>query len=258
MGRRPRFIIGTSGYSFADWVGPFYPPEATQREMFSHYVRAFSTVELNFTYYRMPAACTLQKLADKSPEGFVFWVKANQEITHKGNRKVAGEFLEGLSPLRDAGKLAGVLMQFPQSFHRTPESRKYLAAVVEEFASTRSAVEFRHSSWQAPETLASLRKRNVTLVVPDVPDIASLYHSPAAATTATGYLRLHSRNASKWYSGGADRYDYSYSRQELDAIAKEWSALRDSPDDVYVFFNNCHGGQAALNAQEFQRILQSL
>jgi len=258
MAQGRKFIIGTSGYSFTDWVGTFYPPEATQREMFSYYVQAFSTVELNFTYYRMPVPNTLEKLAGRSPAGFTFWVKANQELTHKGNLAIAGEFVEGLSPLRDAGKLAGVLVQFPQSFHRTPDSRKYLADVVENLASVPLAVEFRHSSWQTPETLASLRQRKVTLVAPDVPDIASLYHSPAAATTTTGYLRLHSRDASKWYTGGADRYDYSYSPDELKQIAEEWSALKEPLDEVYVFFNNCHAGQAARNAQEFHRIVAGL
>jgi uncharacterized protein YecE (DUF72 family) len=258
MALRAQFIIGTSGYSFADWVGTFYPPDVTRRDMFAHYARAFSAVELNFTYYRMPTARTLEALARKSPAGFTFWVKANQELTHKGNRSISGEFIEGLSPLRDARKLAGVLMQFPQSFHRTGENRKYLAAAIDDFSSLPLAVEFRHASWQTEATLAGLRERNVTLAVPDVPDIASLFHSPAAATTNTGYLRLHSRDASKWYAGGSDRYDYGYSPEELKEIAAEWAELDEPLDKIYAFFNNCHGGQAAQNAQEFQRIIESL
>ena len=258
MRRERTFIIGTSGYSFDDWIGTFYPPQTAKREMFAHYVGTFSAVELNFTYYRMPVPRTLEALARKSPAKFTFWVKANQELTHKQNRAVAAEFVEGISPLRDAAKLAGVLMQFPQFFHRTGDNRKYLASVIEDLSAAPLAVEFRHSSWQAQQTLASLRERNVTLVVPDVPAISSLYRSPAAATTPRGYLRLHSRDAPKWYAGGSKRYDYSYSQEELRQIADEWAELDEPLDEVYVFFNNCHGGQAAQNAQEFQRIVSSL
>jgi uncharacterized protein YecE (DUF72 family) len=251
-------IVGTSGYSFEDWVGTFYPPGTRKQDMFARYVQVFPAVELNFTYYRMPTQRTLEALARRSPADFTFWVKANQELTHKHNRAVAGEFIDGLQPLRDAGKLAGVLMQFPQSFHRTVENRKYLAAAIRDFAATPLAVEFRHCSWEAPATLDGLRERNVALVVPEVPAIDSLYHSPPAVTSTTGYVRLHSRDASKWYASGADRYDYSYSEEELRELAREWAELAETADRVFAFFNNCHGGQAAENAEAFRRIMDAL
>ena len=255
---RPRFIIGTSGYSFVDWVGPFYPPATRQGDMFACYVEHFETVELNFTYYRMPTARTLDKLARTSPPGFSFWVKANQETTHKQNRSVAGEFIENLLPLTDAGKLAGVLLQFPQSFHRTVASRKYLAAAIADFQPLPLAVEFRHRSWQQPATLDGLRQRDVTLVVPDVPALPDLFHHPAAATSATGYFRLHSRNAANWYAGAVERYDYNYDHDELTELIQEWSELDQPLEQVFAFFNNCHRGQAAENAQAFQRILDQM
>ncbi len=259
MPDKTKYIVGTSGYSFADWVGEFYPPGTQQREMLSRYVRHFATVELNFSFYRIPTASTLERIAAKVPEQFDFWVKANRKTTHEQDRSVAGEFLDGLAPLAEAGKLAGVLLQFPQSFHRTVAGRKYLAATLADFASVPLAVEFRHASWDHASTVAGLKQRNVTLVIPDVPDLAGLYRPPAPiVTTAMGYLRLHSRNAQKWYAGMAKRYDYDYSQAELQALVTEWSAVEGQVEKIYTFFNNCHRGQAARNAEAFRRLLEQI
>jgi len=256
VSEKPEFVVGTSGYSFADWVGTFYPPGTQRGEMFALYARHFSAAELNFTYYRMPSAETLGRIGARAPEGFLFWVKANRQTTHEGSRSAAGEFVENLHPLRASGMLAGVLLQFPQSFHRTVEARRYLAATIGDFAGVPLAVEFRHRSWEHPSVAAGLREREVALVVPDAPDLPGLFRPPATATTRTGYLRLHSRNAEKWYAGGAERYDYDYSEQELKAVAGDWTDLADQVDRVYAFFNNCHRGQAAANAEAFRRIVK--
>ena len=258
MAEKTEFVIGTSGYSFPDWVGAFYPPGTDRKDMLDYYVQHFRAAELNFTYYRLPNPRTLGRMAEKTPTDFAFWVKANQETTHKRNRTVAGEFLAGIEPLASAGKLAGVLLQFPQSFHRTVENRGYLSAVIDDLGSVRLAVEFRHRSWEHPSTNAGLAERDVTLVIPDVPVLPDLYRASAAVTTATGYFRLHSRDAGKWYAGAAERYDYLYSAEELSAIASQWSSLPDPPQQVYAFFNNCHRGQAAANAQAFARIVREM
>ena len=258
MQGRLRYIVGTSGYSFEDWVGAFYPPGTRRSEMFGYYAERFEAVELNFTYYRMPAADTLERIARRSPPGFVFWVKANRRTTHEADRSAASEFIDNLAPLRETNKLAGVLLQFPQSFHRTTEARMYLAATVEDFAAVPLAVEFRHRSWENPATFAALRERGVTLVIPDVPALEGLFRPSIAATTSRGYHRLHSRDASKWYAGGAERYDYSYNEAELRAFAEAWEDLAGTLEEVYVFFNNCHHGQAAENAQAFRRIVNQV
>lgn len=250
-----KYIVGTSGYSFADWVGPFYPPGTKSGDMFALYARRFAAVELNFTFYRMPAARTLEALAAKSPEGFSFWVKANQQITHEHDRRPVAPFIEGLAPLQQTGKLLGVLLQFPQSFHRTVDSRKFLAAILEDFSPVPSAVEFRHASWDHPSTLEGLRQRKTTLVIPDVPPVEGLYRAAPALTSRQGYLRLHSRDAKGWYAGMAQRYDYSYGESELREIAAQWQGLEEQADAVHVFFNNCHRGQAAANAEAFRRIV---
>ena len=259
MTHAERYIVGTSGYSFADWVGTFYPSGTRPNEMFAHYAQRLNTVEINYTFYRMPAARTLETLERKTPEGFCFWIKANQLITHHQDRSAAPAFIDSLHPLRAAGKLAGVLMQFPQRFHRTVANRRFLAAAVKDFSEVPLAVEFRHRSWDHPSVPAGLRDRDVTLAVPDAPEIHSLYRPAPAATTRTGYLRLHSRDAGKWYAAdGADRYDYNYSPGELQEIIDSWDRLGEQVDKVFTFFNNCHAGQAARNAEAFRRILEQL
>jgi uncharacterized protein YecE (DUF72 family) len=212
-------------------------------------------VELNFSFYRIPAAATMLKMAKASPDGFGFWVKAYQDITHKQDLSQAREFLESLLPLRDAGKLSGVLMQFPQSFHRTPPNRQYLARAIDELAAVPTAIEFRHCTWDDPATLEGLRQRNVTLVIPDVPALPGLYRPAPALTNSTGYLRLHSRDSRKWYTGEARRYDYSYSPEELAGLVSQWETIVQQAKRVYTFFNNCHGGQAAQNAEAFRKML---
>ncbi|MFW6145811.1 MAG: DUF72 domain-containing protein [Planctomycetota bacterium] len=256
--RTIEFHIGTSGYSFADWVGPFYPPDLPKNRQFAYYAEQFSTVELNFTYYRMPAEGMMRRFADKSPDGFTFWVKANQETTHKHNRDAVGPFRDAMAPLAEAGALGGVLLQFPQSFHRTVDNRKYLDATLTDLADLPLAVEFRHGSWAVPPTTKGLAERDVTLVVPDVPPVPNLYRTAATATTTTGYLRLHSRNPAHWYGGGALRYDYTYSDDELRRLAADWTDPALGVRQVYAFFNNCHRGQAAANAQRFEELVADI
>ncbi len=253
-----KFIIGTSGYSYRDWLGALYPTRTQPKEMFGYYVQSFPTVEINYTFYRMPGGDTLAKLCRTSPDGFDFWIKAYRGITHDYDPAFIAPFVDEMTPLRQARKLGGILLQFPQSFHRNLRARKFLDTVIGAFAGLPLAVEFRHRSWQHAAVDAGLAERNVSLVVPDVPPIPNLYICPPTATTRTAYLRLHSRNAENWYESGADRYDYDYSDRELRDLAQRWSALDSEVDKVYAFFNNCHSGKAAKNAQAFRRIVDAM
>jgi len=251
-----QFLVGTSGFSFADWVGPFYPPGTGDKQMFDLYARHFRTVELNYTYYAMPSIAGLESLARRSPEGFEFWVKANRELTHKGNLEPARPFVEAMHPLAERGKLAGILIQLPGTFRRTADNRQYLARLLDALTGPPLAVEFRHASWEDPAAEASLRERQAALVVPDVPPLGELYHHAPAITGPVGYTRLHSRNADKWYKGEKDRYDYLYTPEELRDVLGQWRSITSAGQKVYAFFNNCHGGQAAQNADAFQRLLE--
>ncbi len=252
------FVVGTSGYSFKDWSGTFYPAGTQAKNMLTCYAQHFESVEINFSYYRMPSWKTLEGMVKKTPDTFEFWIKVFGGITHEHDISYARDFIASLGPVIDSGKLAGVLFQFPQSFHRTSENREFLKRATDAFDGVNSAVEFRHSSWQTPATFAGLRERNLTLVVPDVPNISSLYQCPPQATTRTAYVRLHSRNKEKWYGGPVDRYDYDYSEEELGKLLTAWSALEEHVDRSYTFFNNCHRGQAAQNAETFRRLLEQI
>jgi len=124
--------IGTSGFSYRDWRGHFYPPGLDSSEFLRYYSSYFSFVELNFTYYRQPQPAVLEKMLASVPESFQFTLKAHQSITHERDENWYGavqEFAHGLLPLTEAGQCGGILLQFPYSFHYTPKNRLYLANV---------------------------------------------------------------------------------------------------------------------------------
>src|SRR3954447_6661725 len=114
--------IGTSGYSYADWKGPVYPETIKDNEMLPFYSQHFNTTEINYTYYRMPAARTLAAMASKVPDDFIFTIKASTELTHEREPAAEGEgatpenfrlFRQALQPLLDENKFGAVLAQFP-------------------------------------------------------------------------------------------------------------------------------------------------
>jgi len=251
--------VGTSGYKYADWKGTFYPEDLPRGSELEYYAGRFNTVELNFTYYRLPSHRTIEAMLKKTPPGFTFWVKANEATTHQRDRSVAPAFNEALGPAREAGRLAGILCQFPYSFHNTERNRAYLAALREDFPRDPLVVEFRNAQWATDPVFAFLRANGLGFCCVDEPAIRGLMPRLAVATAPVAYVRFHSRDASRWYEGGGkERYNYRYSREEL----KEWlpkvQNLAAEADDVYVFFNNCHAGHAAVNAEEFKKLLAEI
>jgi uncharacterized protein YecE (DUF72 family) len=133
-------LIGTSGFSYKDWVGPVYPEGLPKQEWLAFYSSEFPTCELNFSYYRIPDARTLDRMAAKVPEGFLFSIKAFQGITHERAEPEPHmeQFTAALAPLIDAEKFACVLAQFPHSFHANQTNRDYLKRVREGFGDLRS------------------------------------------------------------------------------------------------------------------------
>jgi uncharacterized protein YecE (DUF72 family) len=152
-------LIGTSGFSYKDWVGPVYPKGLPKAEWLSFYAGEFPTCELNFSYYRIPSARTLERMAAKVPEGFLFTVKAYRGITHEREDAQATlashmeQFKAALAPLIDAEKFACVLAQFPHSFHANPANRDYIKRVREGFGDLPVVVEFRSREWIDERTL---------------------------------------------------------------------------------------------------------
>lgn len=250
--------LGTSGYSFRDWIGPFYPPGIRPAEMLSHYARFFSAVEINSTYYRVPPPRTFARMADRTPPGFRFTVKLPGGATHERSRDpaVIDALLAAVAPLEGAGKLHGFLAQFPFSFRPGEESHAHLRFLRDALGERPFFAEFRHASWAVPETFALLDALGAGFCAVDEPRLPGLFPPVVRPTGPVGYVRFHGRNADTWWSGdGAARYDYLYSDRELAEWADAIRRLEAHSRDTFVFFNNCHAGQAAENAQRMAEVL---
>jgi uncharacterized protein YecE (DUF72 family) len=257
--RRPGAVrVGTSGYSFPDWVGPFYPPGTRRGAMLDYYQRAFSTVEINATYYRLPPPATFARMAARTPEDFHFMVKLPGAVTHQRDRSsepVTG-FQRTIAPLQAAGKFTGALAQFPFSFRRSSAAEAYLAWLRASFPGLRLFVEFRHRSWQVPETAELLASHRLGFCSVDEPDLPGLIPRWAQRVGEVAYVRLHGRNARDWWQGGSERYHYRYRDEELGEWAATIEELAAEAQQTYVFFNNCHAGHAVINARMMEELLK--
>jgi uncharacterized protein YecE (DUF72 family) len=245
--------VGTSGYSFRDWVGPFYPPGTPARAQFEYYTRFFRCLELNVTYYRVPDAKLMAGMCERTPAGFEFIVKLHADITHQHSRDDAlyASFRTALQPLEDAGRMQGLLAQFPFSFKNVETNRAFLAELRQRFEPRPLFVEFRHASWIVEPVFAFLAGQHIGYVSVDEPQLRDLVPPIVRATTDVGYVRLHGRNATTWYASGpeaGDRYDYRYNGAELLDWRHKIVALARRTRKTFVFFNNCHAGNAAVNA----------
>ena len=253
----PRLMIGTSGYVFDDWVGPFYPKGLSRADHLRYYAARFPVVEINATYYRIPAPRSFAAMAGKTPRDFLFIAKANQEMTHRGNRDpdLYRAYLEAISPLREAGKFDGVLLQFPFGFRNDAPSRAHLAFLRESLPGMRLWAEFRHESWNRKEVFDFLRRLSVGFCAVDEPDLPGLMPPVAAATSDTAYVRFHGRNRETWWGGGHRRYDWDYRAEELSEWLERIRDLARETERTYVFFNNCYMGRAVRGARLLRELL---
>jgi len=252
--------IGTSGFSYTDWVGPVYPKGLPDRDRLAFYAREFSTVELNVTYYRIPTARTAAGWAARTPPDFLFSVKAFRGITHERVDPEFVAFRELLAPLVGAGKLGCVLAQFPNSFHATAENRAYLRCLRDGLPDVPVVVEFRHVSWVSPATFAQLRELELGFCNVDEPRLPGLMPSLGVATSKVGYVRFHGRNAAKWYQHKEawERYDYTYSLDELREWVPRLREVNATAPLTLVYFNNHFQGQAVRGARDLGQLLLDL
>ena len=179
--------VGTSGYSYKEWKGPFYPKDLPAAQMLEYYAQRFGAVEINNTFYRMPKASVLQEWAAQVPEDFRFTLKAPQSITHFKRLKEAGESVAYF--LRQAGalghRLGPLLFGLPPNFKKDVQRlRDFLELIPEQH---RIVFEFRHDSWFDDEVFGALRQRQVALCITEAEDGPKV---PQVATADWGYLRL--------------------------------------------------------------------
>ncbi len=231
--------LGTSGWSYEEWVGPFY---VERKKMFSEYARVFKTSEINSTFYAYPNPGMVYGLTRGSPAGFVFAAKLPKLITHtkklnveKGVQADLEKFLELMKPMNDAGKLGPLLIQLPPefSFKEIETLSKFLALLPESF---RFAAEFRNVSWVRDETWALLRKHNVAYTIVDEP----LLPPETVFTADFAYFRWHGRHSQPWF-------DYRYSEKELDEWVPKVREAAEKTKKVYGYFNNHFHGYAPEN-----------
>jgi uncharacterized protein YecE (DUF72 family) len=251
-----RILVGTSGYSFRDWVGPFYPESMKPSRHLEFYTRQFAALELNVSHYRVPDAPMLARIARRTPPGFHFTVKLHKTMTHDRTLETIEPFRAALEPLRRAGKLDGLLAQFPYAFRRDAPAERHLETLRERFPEAPMFAEFRHDSWLKPDLADWLRERRIGYVIVDEPRLQHLLPPVSLLTGEDAYVRFHGRNQETWWNGGHRRYDYAYKEQELREWVSKIAELAQQARRTYLFFNNCHAGHAAHSAKLMQDLLR--
>ena len=228
--------IGTSGYSYAEWKGNFYPEKMAAKDMLRFYAERFPTVEINNTFYRMPKEALLQGWAEQVPESFTFVIKASKRITHDKRLKECGELLTYLFGVTSTlgSRLGPLLFQLPPNFKKDVPRLKSFFDEMPEWR--RMAIEFRHASWFDDEVYETLRAQRAALCVADTGEEPA---APLVATTDWGYLRLR-------------REDFS------DTDLRDWARrIREQPwGDAYVFLKHEEEGKGpklAARLMEFCR-----
>lgn len=240
-----RYWVGTSGWVYPHWREVFYPPKMSSGRWLSFYVAEFPTVELNFSFYRLPQEKTFANWGRRVPDDFRFAVKASRFITHIRRLKDCQEPVERfLGRARALSEHLGpVLYQMPPNFHRNERNE----AVLTDFLATlprdiRHVFEFRHDSWFNAEVFALLRLHNVGFCAFHMVD----WQTPMEATTDFAYMRFH---------GSGALYGGCYDEAELRHWAGHFRALPEDVQDVYVYFNNDAYGFAVQNARELTQLL---
>jgi uncharacterized protein YecE (DUF72 family) len=259
--------VGTSGFSFPDWVGPIYPVTLKKEEMLPFYERelGFKITEINFTYYSIASPKSFEAMIRKTSPDFEFTVKAHKSMTHEIKDRRTGEFFDNresfekfyssLEPLVDEGRLTAVLAQFPYSFYAKKENYDYILTFKERSKNIPLVVEFRNLYWHSERSVDFLKKNGISYCVVDEPKLKGLMPYHPTATTELAYFRFHGRNRNWFDAPTSERYDYLYSSQELQGFAADIRKVNASSRDTLVMYNNCHAGQAVQNAIETIKIL---
>lgn len=231
-----RVLVGTSGYNFPEWKGTFYPAKLPAVQMLAYYAERLHTVEINYTFYRMPNAKTVAGWAKTVPTGFTFVLKAPQRITHIGRLKDVDDplryFTETIRPLGE--KLGPILVQLPPNFKQDLARLKDFLTLFP--ADLHCAWEFRHASWFSEDTYDALRTANAALCIADT----EAGHTPLVATADFGYFRLR---------------DEGYTKKQLAQWAETVTTLDKGWRRAFVFFKHEEAGQGPKLADKFTALL---
>lgn len=253
--------IGTSGFSFPDWIGYVYPRDIRKSQMLRYYAFTwkFNALELNFTYYRLPSIKTIVSFLRNTPSDMIFTIKLPASVTHQGWKKGQmpeedlTSFLHAVEPMIGEYRLKAILAQFPFSFRYSEQNLDYIESIVNK-VNFKLAVELRNKSWDRESFYSWLRKRNISLVIVDEPRLPGLFPYRPILTSKTAYFRFHGRNPDWFKANAGERYKYDYSAAELMSFVRDVKDVLESVSDVFVFFNNCYRGNAVRNALRFKEL----
>jgi uncharacterized protein YecE (DUF72 family) len=288
--------VGTASWTDRTLIeSGWYPPEAnTPEQRLRYYARQFGLVEVDATYYALPAEQTAVAWAARTPAAFTFNIKAFSLFTTHPTRVAAlpadlradaektgkdrvylkdvdpavvdqawERFTTALEPLREAGKLGAILLQFPPWFPISRANKEYIVSCAQRVAPRQVCVEFRNRTWMTPdnqqETLDFLSDHRLPYVCVDMPQGYRDSIPPVLAATAPGLavVRLHG-HSDKWESKDIhERFGYRYTEQELAGWAPKIAALARDADDTHVLFNNCYRDYAQVNAQQLADLLKA-
>lgn len=228
--------IGTSGFHYKHWKGPFYPAKLPAAKMLDHYVQHFDTVELNNSFYRLPEPGAFDTWREATPGNFIFAVKASRFLTHNKKLKEPEQALDNLLPRAAhlGSKLGPILFQLPPHWRVNAERLHNLLEILPR--DLRYAFEFRELSWINPEIDSILKKFNAAFCIYELAG----YHSPLTITADFAYVRLHGPESGK--------YQGSYSRQKLKRWDRQIEEWRTQLKAIYIYFDNDQYGYAAANA----------
>jgi len=223
-------FVGTSGYNYPEWRGTFYPEKFRTDKMLAYYAERFPTVEINYTFYRMPTEKVLKGWFDSTPEGFAFTLKAPRRITHDARLQRCEDTLQAFCrTAKTLGpKLAVLLFQLPPTFKKDADTLRAFVELIPE--GTRAAFEFRHASWLDAEVFDALRARNVALCIADSEKMST----PVEATADYAYFRLR---------------DEGYQQADIETWAQTVRAL--PPKDAFVYFKHEEQGLGPDFAKRF-------
>jgi uncharacterized protein YecE (DUF72 family) len=257
--------VGPAGWSYPDWKSIVYPsPKPKGFHEAEFLSRIFDTIEINTSfYYPMKAALARQWVARTAANPrFLFTAKLWQKFTHEASTSASDvrEVRVGFDAIQSANRLGAVLLQFPYSFHNTPENLSHLSKLVDEFGSYPLVVEVRHSSWSHREFYEFLHKRNVGFCNIDQPVIGHSIKPSERTTSPVGYIRLHGRRYDTWFtddpaSPPSERYNYLYTEQELLPWAERIETVAGHTRSTFVVTNNHFQGKGIVNALQLIHLL---
>jgi uncharacterized protein YecE (DUF72 family) len=261
-----RVRVGVAGWDYPDWNGVVYPAMSGRAvDRLAWISRFVDVVEINSTFYRpaRPRTAASWERRTRDRAGFTFTAKAHRGLTHDpsgAERESLSATLEGLRPLREAGRLGALLIQFPQSFHHGPRAEERIARLADALDDWPAVVEVRHASWESDQAAEVFARRGIGWCLVDQPRVGHATARPVPRVTGpVAYMRMHGRNAANWFRSGAGRdarYDYLYSPVELTPLVEAAKTMAGMAEELYVIQNNHFRGQALVNALQLKHLIE--